>query len=151
MMSELEMKEENITLCWKCSKPYEINLEKCPLCLAANANVDFDKAKDEMVLVKLKGEDDVQIITRRRVRYECHICGEPAHFKHTFLLEGARRNPASSAYGKDDCSWCEDDSLFVCKDHEKERTPPDGYSWCSTFTASDRFAHLFLYWKETSL
>jgi len=96
----------------------------------------------------LKGEGETVVVTKTRMRHECHICGEPAHFKHSFLLEGARRNPASSAYGKDDCSWCSDDELFVCKKHEKERTPPDGYSWCSTFTASDRFAHMFLYWQE---
>lgn len=96
----------------------------------------------------LKGEGETEIVIKMRVRHECHICGEPAQFKHSFLLEGARRNPASSAYGKDDCSWCSDTELFVCKEHEKERTPPDGYSWCSTFTASDRFANMFLYWQE---
>lgn len=35
------------TLCWKCSKPYPIEAEKCPHCEAANANVDYEKAKLE--------------------------------------------------------------------------------------------------------
>jgi len=96
----------------------------------------------------IDGEGETITITKIRLRQACEICGEPAHFKHTFLLDGARRNPASSAYGMDDCSWCEDDARFVCKKHERERSAPNGYSWCSTFPANKTFAHMFLYWQE---
>lgn len=99
-------------------------------------------------LETLPGEDETKTVVKTRVRHECDECGEPAHFKHTFLLEGARSNPASSAYRRDDCSWCEDDCRYVCKEHERHRTPPDGYVWCSTYPASERFAHMFLKWHE---
>lgn len=97
---------------------------------------------------KLPGEGEVQRIVRERVRVCCDECGEPAAYKHTFLLDNARRHPASSAYGKDDCSWCEDAHTFVCEEHKGLRHAPDGMSWCSTFTASPRFAGMFLEWKE---
>jgi hypothetical protein len=96
----------------------------------------------------LPGEGEVKTTARRRDRQECEICGEPAHYKHTFLFENARSNPASKAYRKDDCSWCEDECRYVCKEHEKDRTGPHGMSWCATFPASERFAHMFLVWHE---
>lgn len=96
----------------------------------------------------LPGEGDTKTVVKKRLRQECEVCGEPAHFKHTFLFDNARRNPASSAYGKDDCTWCEDASKFVCVEHKNQRDPLVGYGWCSTFSATERFAHLFLYWSE---
>lgn len=98
-----------------------------------------------------EGEEKIITIKKTRCRHECHYCGEPAHFKHTYLLIGGRRNPASSAYGKDDCTWCADDSNFACKEHEKERSAAEGYSWCATFSATERFAHMFLYWHEEEI
>ena len=97
----------------------------------------------------LPGEGDVQTITRRRVRETCCECDEPAHYKVAFLLDGARSNPASTAYGQDDCTWCEDDSRFACREHRREvqRHPPAGYVECSTFPATERFAHMFLRWE----
>lgn len=96
----------------------------------------------------LPGEGETQTVVKTRQRQECDVCGEPAHYKHTYLLDGHRRNPASRAYGKDDCSWCEDTSRFVCAEHKSDRSAPNGYSWCSTFAAVKRFAHMFLYWRE---
>ncbi len=96
----------------------------------------------------LPGEGETEIVIKTRMRHECEVCGEPAHYKHTFLLHGARSNPASNAYGRDDCSWCEDESRFVCVVHKNENRAPEGYSWCSTFSATERFAHMFLYWSE---
>ena len=106
----------------------------------------------------LPGEGEVRTVIKHYLRRECDVCGEPAHYKHTFLLEGARRNPASKAYGKDDCTWCEDESRFVCwcedesrfvcKEHMNDRNPSPGTIFCSTFPASERFKHMFLYWKE---
>lgn len=104
----------------------------------------------EDTLDVLPGEGTVQIMRQTRYRIECEECGEPAHFKHGYLLEGdARRNPASSAYGRDDCSWCSDQDHFTCKTCKKPRV--DGYSWCSTFPASKRFAHMFLTWQEEEI
>lgn len=98
----------------------------------------------------LPGEGDIETVTRRRRRHECGICGAPAHYKHTFLPQGARSNPASSAFGRDDCSWCGDACQYVCREHLEEgrETPPRGMCWCSTFPASERFKHLFLYWED---
>lgn len=101
----------------------------------------------------LPGEGDKKIVERTRVREECEQCGEPATKKHTYLLEGdARRNPASSAYGRDDCSWCSDYEAFTCNDCGQPRV--DGYRWCSTFKVTPdntRFAHMFLRWSEREL
>ena len=83
------------------------------------------------------------------VEHVCEECGEPAVYKHTYLLEGARRNSASSAYGKDDCSWCEDECRFACEEHKDEvrRDNPRGMSWCSTYPRKN-FEHMFLYWEK---
>lgn len=100
----------------------------------------------DATLELLPGEGETKTVTKTRTRKACEFCGKPAHFKHTFLLGNYRHNPASSAYGRDDCSWCEDQCRFVCIAHQKENTPPPGYESCSTFPATERFAHLFLEW-----
>lgn len=100
----------------------------------------------------LPGEGDRKIVERTRVRVECEQCGEGAVKKHTYLLPNARRNPASSAYGRDDCSWCSDHETFTCGSCAKPR--PDGFEWCSTFSLSPentRFAHMFLRWDEREI
>jgi hypothetical protein len=102
-----------------------------------------------MNTISLKGEGESQIIRRTKVRIKCDQCGEPANFKHTYLLPNARSNPASSAYRKDDCSWCSDHEEFTCANCSKPGVA--GYAWCSTFTVSDRFAHMFLKWEEVEL
>ena len=38
----------NTTLCWKGNHVYPITAEKCPVCGAANANVDNEKAAAEI-------------------------------------------------------------------------------------------------------
>lgn len=93
----------------------------------------------------LPGEGDVEMIKVTKIRKTCEECGEPAHYRHTFLLPNARRNSSSSAYGRDDCSYCMDAEKFVCREHNTDRFRHiDNYEWCSTFRASARFAHLFL-------
>ena len=95
--------------------------------------------------VPLKGEDAVQYIKRTMRRHECDVCGEAADYRLTYLLEGdCRRNPASTAYGKDDCSWCSDAERFVCKDHQSKYPAPDGHSWAGSFPLVN-FPHLGLY------
>ncbi len=84
------------------------------------------------------------------VEQECKHCDEPAEFKLTFLLKGSRNNPNSQAYGKDDCSWCEDDHTFSCAEHKDAvRTDPDyalnDLSWCATFERAKGFEHMFLH------
>jgi hypothetical protein len=81
------------------------------------------------------------------VEQTCEECGEPATNKHTFLLAGnCRNNPASNAYGKDDCSWCSDASKFSCDACKNKIKPPDGMSVCSIFPRNN-FEHMFLYWE----
>ena len=100
----------------------------------------------DKTLDKLPGQDEIVTVTKQHCRQECEECGEDAHYKHTWLLSGTRSNPASSAYGRDDCSWCEDECTYTCR--ECKASPPDGYVTCSRFSAVEKFAHMFLYWKE---
>ena len=98
----------------------------------------------EIVMDKLKGEDATRMQVRTRV--ECDYCGELATRKRTFLLTGMRRNPASSAYGRDDCSRCSDAHEFLC-DGCRGKTP-DGHIKCSVFKVGETLAHMFLRWEE---
>ncbi len=103
--------------------------------------------------MKLEGEGETNTVVKTRTRRECDGCGEPATHKHTYLdggPSGARRNPTSSAYGRDDCTWCSDYDQYLCDECDRrdyEDDVPDGYHWCSTFKV-DRMPHLFLYWHE---
>lgn len=100
--------------------------------------------------VKLSGEGDIKYVIKTRVRRDCCNCGEPATKRITYLLDNCRRNPASSAYGRDDCTYCSDGEQYACNDCEREveRDTPVGMSWCGTFTADGRFSHMVLYWVE---
>jgi len=102
--------------------------------------------------VPLPGEGDVEIVRRIHVRRECVECGEPATIKQTYLLPNCRRNPASKAYGRDDCTWCEDEANFYCDAcwpaHQWDE--PQGYERCSTFRKPEKWPHLFLQWQEHS-
>ena len=100
-------------------------------------------------------EGDLILIQKVCKRKECEFCGKPATLKHTFLLNGSRNNPASKAYGKDDCSWCEDDCVFICEvcnktENRYKIAKEKDMGWCSTFDYQ-RLSHLFLYWQETKL
>lgn len=88
-----------------------------------------------------------RVITQRLSQHECHECGETATQRHTFLLENARRNPASTAYGKDDVSWCADEEVFTCNEHGRAAQRRAG--WCASFGAA-RFPHMFQFWVEVS-
>ncbi len=80
---------------------------------------------------------------------ECEECGEPAQYKLTFLLEGGRRNPRSSAYGRDDCTWSSDEEKFSCEVHKDSvrRNSPEGMSWCSTFDGKT-YPHMVMFWNK---
>ena len=95
-------------------------------------------------------EGETRTITQICKRRTCEECGEPATAQLTFLLPNARINPASSAYGGDDISWCSDGKVFVCREHEELRHSIGkrlGMEWCALFPYN-RFPHLFLYWEE---
>jgi len=96
-------------------------------------------------ITRLDGEGDIRTTTHVHRRIECEECGEPAHYKYSFLFEGMRSNPASSAYGCDDCSWCSDVDVFTCKGCHP--TVPNGcVNTPSRYTMGERFAHMFLEW-----
>lgn len=99
-------------------------------------------------LERLPGEGNIATIKRIRRRKVCENCGEPAHFKHTFLVPNGRTNPASNAYGRDDCSRCQDAEQFSCNNPacKRELSRKDNYNWCATFPAIEGYAHMFLYW-----
>lgn len=100
-------------------------------------------------MAMIKGEGDTRIVVKTRVRKTCECCGEPATKRITFLAPNARRNPASSAYGGDDVSWCSDHEAMRCDEHKSNQDGvPEGFGFCAEFTASDRFAHMFLEWEE---
>ena len=95
---------------------------------------------------------DRRTITEVCVEQECEECRDPAMYEHTYLFSNSRNNPASSGYGKDDISWCQDAKKYACEEHKEKvrRDTPDDMNWCSTFTRNERFEHLFLYWKRIS-
>ena len=105
---------------------------------------------EQETLDKLSGESETETTTMICVRRCCDNCGEPAHFRHTFLLPNARSNPASHGYGRDDISRCSDAEQYSCKNAEciMKMRRMDGYGWCSTYPATERFAHMFLEWKK---
>ena len=106
---------------------------------------------EQETLDKLPGEGETETITRVRIRICCDNCGEPAHFKYTFLLPNARSNPASSGYGGDDISRCSDAEQYSCRNKEciREMRRMDGYGWCSMYPANKHFARMFLTWEES--
>lgn len=99
---------------------------------------------------------DVQIIHKRLADRACDYCSAPATYRNTYLNDGergARHNPASSAFGRDDCTWCSDFDDYLCaKCHERDETDnvPDGFGWCSTFEKS-KFPKMFKVWVEEPL
>lgn len=101
----------------------------------------------------LPNEGNYKIVRKELIRCDCDYCGEPASYKNTYLNERhgpARRNPASSAYGKDDIGWCSDFDDLVCSEcHVSNETDnvPDGYNWCATFHIQNH-PHMFLRWFE---
>lgn len=95
---------------------------------------------------------EIRTKTEQYKRKGCDYCGEPATKQFWFLLENFRRNPASKAYGRDDCSWCCDLEVNSCANPEcvsEMRRAPDGYfHGCTEVTLGDGNAHLFHRWVE---
>ena len=97
----------------------------------------------------LKGEGEVQQVTQTRTRKQCEMCNAVAEYKHTFLLEGTRGNSVSSAYCRDDYSWCEDKAIFTCSSCRPD--VPVGYVQNSWFECGERFSHMFLEWTQQKI
>lgn len=87
----------------------------------------------------------VKTTIQHQERHRCESCGSIAEFLRTYLYENYRTNPASSAFGRDDCSRCSDVKVFVCRDC-RPATPPGCDPGYSQFEASAKFAHMFVYW-----
>jgi hypothetical protein len=85
-------------------------------------------------------------ITQVYLAHECD-CGKPADKRHSYLLPDARRNKASSGYGKHDISWCSDREAFTCDECPTPRI--DGFEWCATF-GGERFPHMIHAFHEIS-
>lgn len=99
----------------------------------------------------LPGEGDTKAVIKTRVRRECDNCGEPATKRLSFCYVNGRRNPASSMYGRNDCTYCSDHDAYACNECEREVgrvCRPDGMDWSATFTANRNFSHMFLRWTE---
>jgi len=94
---------------------------------------------------------DIRITKQIRRWHECQECGLPAKYRISFLLDGFRHNPASSGYGRDDCSWCSDLEVFACTKHKRElEIAPNGYHYgCTTFTLK-RMKHMGFYWEKVA-
>ena len=97
----------------------------------------------------LKGEGEVETVTRMRKRHLCDSCNAPATQRVTFLLLNSRRNPRSAGYGGDDISRCSDYAIFACEECKVtvRRSPPSGHDWCAMYPL-DRFPHMGLYWER---
>jgi len=98
---------------------------------------------------------EVRIKVERYQRRECDDCREPAEYRFTFLLERFRSNPASSAYGRDDCSYCSDLAVFKCEecmDGQKWLPDPDGYTASSRAKFADMKGRqrIFMEWAEVT-
>lgn len=90
---------------------------------------------------------DTRTIVETYMRHECECCGKPAVKRHSFLLDGARYNSASTAFGKDDISWCADDEAFICSDCPEPKR--EGMNWTASFSG-ERFSHMLHFWHEVS-
>ena len=82
---------------------------------------------------------EVEIRKYKWLWRDCELCDRPASWRVTFLDDGyagCRRNPSSSAYGKDDCSWCSDYEVYACKTHMREverLNPLPNHNHCASF------------------
>ena len=94
---------------------------------------------------------DKRITVAEYRRRSCHYCGEDATRRVTYLLDRARINRQSSAYGKDDCSWCSDGERHVCEAcvGKAEHDAPEGMGYCATFDGrGERFSHMVHEWVQ---
>ncbi len=102
-------------------------------------------------MTKTERVGQTETITRVARWHECDECSNPASHRVTFLLENARYNPRSSAYGRDDCSRCSDLDAYACRKHLEQtvREAPSGYSWCAHMALKSH-KHMGFYWHTIS-
>ena len=99
----------------------------------------------------LPGEGDTTVEVYVRRRCGCDNCGEPATKLFSFCYVNGRRNPASSMYGRDDCTYCSDAKAYACEDCQRDVqrvTCPDGMTWGATHTLGNGNEHMFLCWEQ---
>lgn len=71
------------TMCWRCLAEYPASSLQCPMCCAANANIDIDTAGAEMAdeskishdLVYFDDTIDHEFGVERSWHWECDRCG----------------------------------------------------------------------------
>ncbi len=91
-----------------------------------------------------------ETITYKWLWKECEECGNPAKWRVTFLDDnngGCRRNPSSSAYQHDDCSYCSDHEIYTCEKHRRDierQEPIQGFRYCASFPLK-KFKHMGFY------
>ncbi len=142
----------SVIRCDSCDRLVDLDYDSAPVCDEEDYTwtCGICQEKEEEML---EGEGETKTVIKTRVRQECENCREPATHKHTYLndgLTGARNNPASSAYGRDDCTWCSDYDIYTCDDCKQkdcEAGLPSYYHSCAIFKV-ERMPHLFLYWEE---
>lgn len=96
-------------------------------------------------------EGEVRVDVSVRARRGCDNCGEPATKCIWFCYVNGRSNPASSMYGRDDCTYCRDAEAFACDQCERQverGTCPDGMKWGATVTVGPGREHYFLHWRD---
>ena len=78
-------------------------------------------------------------------------CEKPATHRLTYLRSGARGDPQSTAFHRDDCSRCSDQDVFVCDEHKKYKYKIEkklGLVWCTSFNYGERYKHMFEWWED---
>ncbi len=90
---------------------------------------------------------DIRVIRQIAQWRECEGCGKPAKYRLTFLLQDFRSNPASKAFGRDDCSWISDLDIYSCENckHTLSQSPHGYNSGCGCFPLI-KFKHMGFYW-----
>ena len=117
---------------------------KLPAPYLGAASVKCGRCGFEYHPLPKEGMERTQVLSRRG----CDVCGGLATKRITYLRENCRSNPASSAYGRDDCSWCSDAEAYSCDEHQREveRDAPEGMRWASTFDGL-KLPHMLLEWR----
>ena len=93
------------------------------------ARCEADRSRPISAILHRHAPEPVRVMVERQRDVGCESCGEPATVLFMFLLDNYRRNPASRAYGRDDCSWCSDLDVFSCESCRRELSRcRDGYA-----------------------
>jgi len=97
--------------------------------------------------MEAKRVGQIETVTKVARWHTCDKCNTPASHRVTFLLSNTWQNPASSAYGQGDCSWCSDLDMYTCRTHLGgiRQHPPRGYELCASMELR-RLKQMGFYW-----